>query len=50
MLKIAFLTLGCKVNQADSASMELLFRKAGHASSGAAKTAQSNTIAGPSNI
>ena len=31
MLKIAFLTLGCKVNQADSASMELLFRKAGHA-------------------
>ena len=30
MLKIAFLTLGCKVNQADSASMELLFRKAGH--------------------
>ena len=31
MLKVAFLTLGCKVNQADTASMELLFRKAGHA-------------------
>ena len=30
MLKIAFLTLGCKVNQSDTASMELLFRQAGH--------------------
>lgn len=30
MAKIAFYTLGCKVNQADSASMENLFLRAGH--------------------
>ena len=28
MRKIAFYTLGCKVNQADTASMEEIFRKA----------------------
>ena len=30
MRKIAFYTLGCKVNQADTASMEEIFRKAGY--------------------
>ena len=30
MAKIAFYTLGCKVNQADTASMENLFLRAGH--------------------
>ena len=30
MKKIAFYTLGCKVNQADTASMERLFREAGY--------------------
>ena len=30
MLKAAFLTLGCKVNQADSAAMEEVFRRAGY--------------------
>ena len=30
MKKIAFYTLGCKVNQADTASMEGIFRKAGY--------------------
>ncbi len=30
MKKIAFYTLGCKVNQADTASMEEMFRKAGY--------------------
>ncbi|MEG0830847.1 MAG: MiaB/RimO family radical SAM methylthiotransferase, partial [Acidaminococcaceae bacterium] len=30
MKKIAFSTLGCKVNQADTASMEKLFRQAGY--------------------
>ena len=30
MAKIAFYTLGCKVNQADTASMEKLFLRAGH--------------------
>ena len=30
MPKVAFFTLGCKVNQADSGSMEELFRKAGY--------------------
>ena len=30
MRKIAFYTLGCKVNQADTASMEGIFRKAGY--------------------
>ena len=30
MNKIAFMTLGCKVNQADTASMQELFRKAGY--------------------
>ena len=30
MKKIAFMTLGCKVNQADTASMQMLFRKAGY--------------------
>lgn len=30
MKKIAFYTLGCKVNQADTASMEKLFREAGY--------------------
>ncbi len=30
MKKIAFYTLGCKVNQADTASMEGLFRRAGY--------------------
>ena len=29
MKKIAFYTLGCKVNQSDTASMEKLFREAG---------------------
>ena len=29
MKKIAFYTLGCKVNQADTASMEEIFRAAG---------------------
>ena len=29
MKKIAFYNLGCKVNQADTASMEGIFRKAG---------------------
>ena len=29
MKKIAFYTLGCKVNQSDTASMEKLFRDAG---------------------
>ena len=31
MKKIAFYTLGCKVNQADTASMEGIFRKACYA-------------------
>ncbi|MDR2006789.1 MAG: tRNA (N(6)-L-threonylcarbamoyladenosine(37)-C(2))-methylthiotransferase MtaB [Acidaminococcales bacterium] len=30
MRKVAFLTLGCKVNQADSGAMEQLFRQAGY--------------------
>ncbi len=30
MKRIAFYTLGCKVNQADTASMEAIFRKAGY--------------------
>ena len=30
MAKIAFYTLGCKVNQADTASMENLFLRSGH--------------------
>lgn len=30
MSKIAFMTLGCKVNQADTASMQMLFREAGY--------------------
>ncbi len=30
MKKIAFMTLGCKVNQADTASMQELFRQAGY--------------------
>jgi len=30
MKKIAFMTLGCKVNQADTASMQMLFREAGY--------------------
>ena len=30
MNKIAFMTLGCKVNQADTASMQELFRQAGY--------------------
>ena len=30
MRKIAFYTLGCKVNQSDTASMERLFREAGY--------------------
>lgn len=30
MMRIAFQTLGCKVNQSDTASMELLFRQAGY--------------------
>lgn len=30
MAKIAFYTLGCKVNQADTASMETLFLRSGH--------------------
>ena len=30
MKKIAFSTLGCKVNQADTASLEVLFKKAGY--------------------
>ena len=30
MKKIAFYTLGCKVNQADTASMEEIFRAAGY--------------------
>lgn len=30
MKKIAFMTLGCKVNQADTASMQMLFRQAGY--------------------
>lgn len=30
MKKIAFYTLGCKVNQADTASMEAIFRKCGY--------------------
>ena len=30
MSKIAFMTLGCKVNQADTASMQELFRQAGY--------------------
>lgn len=30
MKKIAFYTLGCKVNQADTASMEAMFRKCGY--------------------
>ncbi len=30
MRKIAFYTLGCKVNQADTASMEAIFRRAGY--------------------
>ena len=30
MRKIAFYTLGCKVNQSDTASMEKLFREAGY--------------------
>lgn len=30
MKKIAFYTLGCKVNQADTASMEAIFRRAGY--------------------
>ena len=30
MKKIAFYTLGCKVNQADTASMEGIFRQAGY--------------------
>ena len=31
MKSIAFYTLGCKVNQADTASMEQMFHKAGYA-------------------
>jgi len=31
MKRIAFMTLGCKVNQADTASMQELFRQAGYA-------------------
>ena len=30
MSKVAFMTLGCKVNQADTASMQMLFREAGY--------------------
>ena len=30
MKKIAFYTLGCKVNQSDTASMEGIFRRAGY--------------------
>ena len=30
MRKIAFYTLGCKVNQSDTASMEGIFRRAGY--------------------
>ena len=30
MKRIAFMTLGCKVNQADTASMQELFRQAGY--------------------
>ena len=30
MRKIAFYTLGCKVNQADTASMEGIFRASGY--------------------
>ena len=30
MKRIAFYTLGCKVNQADTASMETLFRSHGY--------------------
>ena len=30
MKTIAFYTLGCKVNQSDTASMEKLFRNAGY--------------------
>ena len=30
VLRVAFHTLGCKVNQSDTATMEALFRTAGH--------------------
>ena len=30
MKRIAFMTLGCKVNQADTVSMQELFRQAGY--------------------
>lgn len=39
MKKIAFYTLGCKVNQADTASMEGIFRQAGYEVVGFAETA-----------
>lgn len=39
VLRVAFHTLGCKVNQSDTATMEALFRAAGHTVGGADEAA-----------